>query len=59
MMGIEQRDDRGGGNAYFVPRPRPTDALGESLRCAFGGTRRLPDELSQALEALDRISSTH
>jgi hypothetical protein len=59
MMGIEQRDDQRGGDAYFVPRPRATDALGESLRCAFNGGRRLPDDLSKALDALDRITWSH
>lgn len=59
MMGIEQRDDQRGGGGYYVRRPRSTDALGTSLRHAFGEASRLPDEMSKSLAALDRATARH
>ena len=55
MMGHEHHTgERGGGGGYFVPRPRVTDAVGESLRYAYAETRRVPEEIARILAQLDR-----
>jgi len=40
---------------YIVRRPRPTDAIGQTLRSAYGGDEGLPCEIMSCLTALDRI----
>jgi hypothetical protein len=59
MMGHEHHTGDRGGGGYFVPRPRVTDAIGESLRCAYTERRRLPEELARVLDQLDRVSIQH
>src|SRR5690242_18827313 len=48
----EARPSRG----YVVDRPRPTDALGDSLRNVFGGGDGLPRDMARLLAKLDRGS---
>jgi hypothetical protein len=57
MMVHEHHSRQRGDGGYFVPRPRVTDAIGESLRFAYVERRGLPDELARALARLDRIPS--
>lgn len=57
MMGHEHHTGERGGGGYFVPRPRVTDAIGESLRYAYTERRGLPDELAKILARLDRMTS--
>ncbi|MCD2315611.1 hypothetical protein LQ954_05550 [Sphingomonas sp. IC-11] len=59
MMGHEHHTGERGGGGYYVPRPRVTDAVGESLRYAYAETRRVPDELARILAQLDRLTTQH
>ena len=45
------RDPRGG---YVVRKPRPTDAVGGSLRDIYKADPRLPIEFTSLLRRLDR-----
>jgi hypothetical protein len=59
MTSIEHRENRHGEGGYFVRRPRVTDALGTSLRVAYGATDPLPEGIARALAKLDRLKSHH
>ena len=48
------RDD-----GYVVRRPRATDALGDSLRHAFGDPMRLPEDIARVLAKLERAAPSH
>lgn len=43
-------------DGYLVSRPRVTDALGTSLRHAFGDPIRLPDDIARVLSKLDHAT---
>jgi hypothetical protein len=43
--------DRG----YVVRKPRPTDAIGASLRKVYDDERRLPAEFDRMICALDKV----
>jgi hypothetical protein len=47
---------RSSDRAYAVRRPRPTDAIGESLRRIYGAAQALPQDLQRLLGKLDRIT---
>lgn len=59
MMTIEHRENQRGEGGYFVRRPRVTDALGTSLRVAFGGVDPLPEGIARALARLDKVKPRH
>ena len=42
--------------AYAVRRPRPTDAVGESLRRIYQSAQGLPQDLQRLLSRLDQTS---
>lgn len=52
MALAETTDPRGG---YVVRRPISTDALGMTLRGAFGNDERLPRALVELLRRLDAV----
>ena len=41
-------------HAFVVRRPRPTDAVGDSLRRIFAAGASLPQDLQRLLHRLDR-----
>ena len=56
MMEHEHHPGERGGGGYFVPRPRITDAVGESLQCAYSERRALPAEFAKMLARLDELT---
>lgn len=53
MMGHEHHHPKRDGGGYYVPRPRATDAIGKSLREAFGEGPTLPLEMRRLLSRLN------
>lgn len=50
--------DSGPGGEQVVRPPRPTDAIGGSLRAAFAMRSKLPDEIRHLLHQIDRATTT-
>ena len=44
-----------GGNDRIVPRPRRTDAIGATLRGAYGAALGLSAEMTRLLQRLDGV----